>query len=99
MCKGIEKLKEAVIFDCNKGEGCFNPNGCNHEFYRTVLEDNLVLIKMGIDTSCKRISNCTHKYCDKFKWVIDRAKHYAEVTGLDYKDIIDNWEKIVIIGT
>ncbi|MFQ8839847.1 MAG: hypothetical protein ACLR8P_01680 [Clostridium fessum] len=21
---------------------------------------------------------CFHKYCDKFKWVIDRAKAYAE---------------------
>lgn len=24
---------------------------------------------------------CSHKYCDKFKWVIDRAKAYGEATG------------------
>ncbi len=33
---GYEKLKESVINNCNEGEGCFNPKGCNHEFYRRV---------------------------------------------------------------
>ena len=36
---------------------------------------------------------CFHKYCDKFKWVIERAKLYAEVTGLNWEDILDSWEK------
>ena len=37
--------------------------------------------------------DCFHRYCDKFKWVIDRAKHYAYVTGLDIVEILDTWEK------
>lgn len=35
---------------------------------------------------------CFHKYCDKFKWVIDRAKAYAEATGLNWEDVLDGWE-------
>lgn len=54
--KGYEKLKATVIDDCNKGEGCFNHNGCDKE--RTT---------------------CFHRYCDKFKWIVNRAKHYGEV--------------------
>lgn len=29
---GIKKLTEAVKRDCREGQGCFNPNGCDHEF-------------------------------------------------------------------
>ena len=35
---------------------------------------------------------CFHKYCDKFKWVIDRAKAYGEATGLNWEDVLDGWE-------
>ena len=35
---------------------------------------------------------CSHKYCDKFKWVIDRAKAYGEATGLNWEDVLDGWE-------
>ena len=35
---------------------------------------------------------CDHLYCDKFAWVINRAKHYAEKTGLAWEDILDSWE-------
>lgn len=38
-------------------------------------------------------AKCFHKYCDKFKWVIDRAKAYGEKTGLNWEDILDKWEK------
>lgn len=30
---GIKKLTEAVKRDCREGQGCFNPNGCDHEFF------------------------------------------------------------------
>lgn len=36
---------------------------------------------------------CFHKYCDKFKWVIDRVNHYAEKTGCSAADILNTWEK------
>ena len=38
-------------------------------------------------------TQCFHSYCNKFKWVIDRAKHYAYKTGIDIGDIIDSWEE------
>jgi hypothetical protein len=42
---------------------------------------------------CNKQGNCFHKYCDKFKWIIDRAKHYSEKTGIDWKDILKGWEQ------
>jgi hypothetical protein len=34
-----------------------------------------------------------HDYRAKLAWVVDRAKHYAERTGLDASDILDKWEE------
>lgn len=34
-----------------------------------------------------------HDYRAKLQWVLDRAKHYAEKTGLDAADILDAWEE------
>lgn len=42
---------------------------------------------------CKCGGKCDHHYCDKFKWVIDRAKAYGEATGLNWEDILDSWEQ------
>lgn len=92
MKKGIESLKEDVLRDCKNGENCFNENGCDHEFYRYVPEDNPKLIEMGITTACLRVSKCFHKYCDKYKWAMDRANHYAEKTGKSVEEIIEIWE-------
>lgn len=36
---------------------------------------------------------CFHKYCNQFKWVIDRANHYAEKLGIPAAEILDSWEK------
>lgn len=91
MSNGYESLMKKVIKDCNEGEGCFNPNGCNHEFYRYVPSEGFM--KEYTDTICKCVSKCSHKYCDKFKWIVDRAKHYAEKTGLNWEDILDSWEE------
>ena len=91
MSKGYESLVHKVKIDCDNGEGCFNPNGCNHEFTRIVPAEGED--KKFFNTICKHISKCEHKYCDKFKWIIDRAKHYAEKTGLDWEEILDSWEE------
>jgi len=37
-------------------------------------------------------SKCGHSYCDKYKWIIDRAKHYAEKTGKTFEEILTIWE-------
>jgi len=36
---------------------------------------------------------CFHRYCNTFKWVIDRAKHYSHKIGVDIGDILDTWEE------
>lgn len=35
-----------------------------------------------------------HDYNAKLAWVLDRAKHYAEKTGLSQVDILNSWEKL-----
>lgn len=34
-----------------------------------------------------------HDYEKKFEWVINRAKHYEEKTGVPHLEIIDKWEE------
>lgn len=91
---GIAKLTQAVKRDCKKGQGCFNPNGCDHEFYRKVPVTNPGLIKMGFTTETIRVSKCFHKYCDKYKWVLDRASEYAEALGVSRDDVLNAWERV-----
>jgi hypothetical protein len=93
MKNGIESLRAAVMVDTEKYENCFNENGCDHEFYRTVPETNPRLIAMGMTEYCRVVSKCSHKYCDKYKWVIERAKYYAQKTGVPYEEIIEAWEE------
>ncbi len=93
MEKGIESLKASVQKDTVDGENCFNQNGCDHEFTRMVPEDNPALLEMGITQACKRVSKCFHRYCDKYKWVMDRAKHYSEKSGKSVEEIIKVWEE------
>lgn len=91
MSKGYESLIEAVKSDCNNGQGCFNTNGCDHEFNR--YEPAKGHEKRFGNTVCRRVSKCTHKYCDTFKWIIDRAKHYEDKLGIGWEDILDSWEE------
>ena len=91
MSKGYESLIKKVKRDCDQGQGCFNPDGCNHEFYKYIPAEGKE--KAFGDEVCIHVSKCTHKYCDKFKWIIDRAKHYADKTGLNWEDILDSWEE------
>lgn len=80
---GYESLKEAVMRDCNEKDscGCFNENGCNVKGCR--------IGKYGEEG----YKYCFHNYCDKFKWVIDRAKQYGEKLGLDWKEVLSSWEE------
>lgn len=91
--KGIESLRASVIHDCTGGQNCFNEKGCDHEFQRMVPQDNPELLKMGMKRSCISVSKCFHKYCDKYKWVLDRAAHYAEKCGKTSEEVIEIWEK------
>lgn len=90
---GIKKLTEAVKRDCREGQGCFNPNGCDHEFIRHVPETDPSMIRLGQKTKCIKVSKYTHKYCDKYKWILDRAEEYAEALGVTRDDVLNGWEK------
>lgn len=92
MSKGIERLIEAVKKDCNNGNGCFNMNGCDHKFTRIEEQDNQHFRKLGFTQKCVKVSKCTHKYCDKLKWVIERAQQYADALGVTRDEVIDAWE-------
>ena len=35
---------------------------------------------------------CNPEPCTKFKWIIDRAKHYSHITKIDIITILDTWE-------
>lgn len=41
----------------------------------------------------KEKTNCFHRYCNKFKWIIDRAKHYEEKLGIPWMEILNSWEE------
>lgn len=57
---------------------------------RDCFEDGDCFNPEGCDKENQR--KCFHRYCTKFKWIIDRAKHYAGKTGLDWNVILDAWE-------
>ena len=79
---GYESLKAKVEQDCNDRNscGCFNPDGCNVKG-----------AKIG-NYGEEGYKHCSHRYCDKFKWAIDRAKHYGEKLELDWQEILTSWE-------
>lgn len=54
---GIKKLTEAVKRDCREGQGCFNPNGCDHEFIRHVPETDPSMIRLGQKPSVLKCQN------------------------------------------
>ena len=87
---GYEKLKASCEKNCAEGNGCFNPNGCDKEF--TVMVPSEGVMKQYSDTVCKMNTKCFHQYCDTFKWVIDRAKHYGEKLNLNWEDVLNSWE-------
>lgn len=91
MNSGYDKLMKSVMRDCNNGEGCFNPNGCDRK--RTIIVPTEGVMKKYTERVCKSNVKCTHNYCGKFKWIIERAKHYGEKLDVDWKLILDSWEK------
>ncbi len=92
MKKGLETLLAAVQKDAEGGNNCFNANGYDHEFYRTVPQDNPKLLAMDFKTKCTKVSKCFHKFCDKIKYVKERAEKYEELTGVPANKVIEIWE-------
>lgn len=38
-------------------------------------------------------AECSHRYCDKYKWVIDRAGQYAKKLKIDRDKLLASWEE------
>lgn len=91
--RGLESLRKAVMSDCKDGENCFSENGCTKVRYNYMPEDNPRLIAMGIKTKCLAATKCTHDYCGKYKWILERAQHYAEKSNKTTDEIIKSWEE------
>lgn len=88
MERGIETLRACVQKDCAGHGGTLHEEGCNSALVETSdSHGNLCYKNEG---GC---SKCTHDYCGKFKWIIDRAKHYEEKLGLPWEVVLSSWEK------
>jgi hypothetical protein len=66
---------------------------------KTAIEScsGYIKLKAAVEDDChddeSRGRKHFHDYRAKLAWVLDRAAHYAEKTGLDAADILDAWEK------
>lgn len=82
---GIKKLTEAVKRDCREGQGCFNPNGCDHEFIRHVPETDPSMIRLGQKTKCIKVSSRFGEDDEDWKFVCPSCGHVQSVA--DFKAI------------
>lgn len=76
----------------------------NSPGYKSLKKDMLRRVygeKWSSSGKCFNTSGCNkqnHKcrkdvYCQQFKWIIDRAKHYSHVTGIEISKILNAWEE------
>ena len=79
-----KKLLDSVITGLEKRND-FKGRWCEHysEKCKNYLES------YG-DTNDDCGHNC--EYCEKFKWAVNRAKHYEEKLGISWKEILKSWE-------
>lgn len=88
MERGIETLRVCVQKDCAEHGGTLHEEGCHRVSVET--RDNHGNLCYRNEGGCAK---CTHDYCNKFKWIIDRAKHYEEKLGLPWEVVLASWEK------
>lgn len=82
----MERLVKSVVRDLLEaltrdgfGRGCKDYTDSCKEYLETYGDTN---------------ADCGHKceYCSKFKWAVDRAKHYEEKLGIPWKEVLKSWE-------
>ena len=83
--KGLESLIEATAVGLREKRD-FPGRWCQH-----FTEDCIVKMQQYGESGSLCENKC--EYCEKFKWTIDRAKHYAEKTGIPYLEILKSWEE------
>ena len=80
---GYIKLKKDVL------------RNTKEDYIRTTKDNKPTSFCFNVN-GCKLPNNhciCFHNYCNKFKWIIDRLKHYSHFTGINAVTILDAWEK------
>lgn len=83
--KGLESLIEATTRGLREKTD-FSGRWCKH-----FSEDCVERLRQYGETGSLCVNKC--EYCNTFKWAVDRAKHYAEKTGIPYLDILRSWEE------
>lgn len=85
MNKGLDSLIEATVIGLRKKKD-FAGRWCEH-FTENCIEQLKAYTESG--------GKCGHdcEYCRKFRWVIDRAKHYEEKLGIPWAEILESWEE------
>ena len=81
---GYKKLKAAVLYHIKGSVDRQN------KFYPELGVAKMCFNPVGCNRS-ERIP-CFHRYCSKFRWIIDRAQHYSHHTGIPVVDILNAWE-------
>lgn len=76
--RGLVRLRESVLRDISQDAAC---EGCG-------LHEGGCVRRRGTDAP----SHPFHEYCDKYAWVIGRAKLYAERTDQTWEEVLDGWE-------
>jgi hypothetical protein len=85
MSKGLETLIDSIAYEL-RAKSDFPGRWC-----KDFTEECIGKLKDYAEKKTDCGKKC--EYCDKFRWIIDRAKYYAEKTGLNWEDILDSWEK------
>ena len=81
--KGLDSLLKSILHDLKE-------HSCREcKFFSDDCLNKMKNYATNGGTLCEH--NC--EYCGKFKWVVDRAKHYAEKTGLTFDEILKGWEE------
>lgn len=83
--KGLESLIEAVLVGLRERSD-FPGRWCEY-----FSEDCVKRLREYGEIGFLCANKC--EYCSKFKWAVDRAKHYAEKTDLSYLEILKSWEE------
>ena len=85
MNKGLDSLIEATA------KGLREKTDFACRWCKLFTEDCIKKLKAYAETGADCGNSC--EYCDKFKWIIDRAKHYQEKLGIPWADILKSWEE------
>ena len=89
--KGIDSLIVSVTNDLKRDLDCYNAGQHPMRYCRFYYDECKQNMRQYAECGSEL---CEHKceYCDTFKWTIDRAKQYADISGKSVFDILEAFE-------